>query len=360
LQTTTQSAIKAKAAFVALIFLAAVPFLATGGAAGASRSASPVYWGAWIGPQLTGTEAPWDMSAVSQMEHRLGKKGMSLVEFSAPFTACETTCRQQEFPRVGMNSIRKHGSIPVLSWGSQATDSGVEDPEYALSRIADGEFDSYLESFAEQAKAWGHPFFLRFDWEMNGKWFLWSSESNGNTAADFVAAWRHVHEVFTSVGATNATWVWCPYANARRNLGQLKALYPGKEYVDWTCLDGYNWGHQSVNPSPWRSFSFLFGPSYKRIVKKIAPGKPMMIGEVASNGGGAPKADWIQGMFADLPRAFPRVRAVIWFDRPDRGLSWTLESSPAATKAFAQAIKSRRYVGNAFAGLTADPIPPPR
>ena len=27
--------------------------------------AAAVYWGAWIGDQLTGGEAPWDMSAVS-------------------------------------------------------------------------------------------------------------------------------------------------------------------------------------------------------------------------------------------------------------------------------------------------------
>jgi mannan endo-1,4-beta-mannosidase len=357
LQTTTRSAIRATAAAV-LIFVATLSFVLTGAAGGASTSANSVYWGAWIGPQLTGTEAPWDMSAVSEMEERLGKS-MSLVEFSAPFTNCESACKPQEFPRVGMNSIRNHGSIPVLSWGSQATDSGLEDPEYTLARIADGEFDSYLDRFAQQAKAWGHPFFLRFNWEMNGNWFLWGSQANGNTPADYVAAWRHVHDIFTSVGATNATWVWCPYANGSRNLNQLKALYPGDEYVDWTCLDGYNWGPQSVNPSPWRSFSFLFGPSYKRIVNKIAPSKPMMIGEVASNGGGKPKATWIHNMFAELPRRFPQIRAVIWFDRPDRGLSWTLESSPAASKAFAQAIKSDRYVGNSFAGLTADPIPPP-
>jgi hypothetical protein len=358
LQTTTRSAIRTAAA-TALVLLGSLPFLLTSSAAsGAPQASQSVYWGAWIGPQLTGTEAPWDMSAVSMMEQKLGK-GMSLVEFSAPFTNCESACVPQEFPRVGMNSIRKHGSIPVLSWGSQSTDSGGEDPEYALRRIADGELDPYLEHFAQQAKSWGHPFFLRFNWEMNGNWFLWSAKRNGNTDADYVAAWRHVHDIFAAVGASNATWVWCPYANGSRNLNELKALYPGNEYVDWTCLDGYNWGRQSVNPSPWRSFSFLFGPSYKRIVRKIAPGKPMMIGEVASNGGGKPKATWIRKMFADLPRRFPQIRAVVWFDRPDRGLSWTLESSPAASKAFSLAIKNRRYVGNAFAGLTANPIPPP-
>src|SRR3954471_18116656 len=26
----------------------------------------PTYWGAWIGPQLTGNQPPWDMSAVGR------------------------------------------------------------------------------------------------------------------------------------------------------------------------------------------------------------------------------------------------------------------------------------------------------
>jgi beta-mannanase len=45
---------------------------------------------------------------------------------------------------------------------------------------------------------------------MNGTWSPWAVGVNGNTAAHYVAAWRHVHRIFTKVGATNATWVWCP------------------------------------------------------------------------------------------------------------------------------------------------------
>jgi beta-mannanase len=257
-----------------------------------------------------------------------------------------------------MSSIQSHGSIPVLSWGSQASNEANES-EYQLARIASGAFDPYIERFAREAQQWGHPFFLRFDWEMNGSWFQWSTKRNGNDAADFVAAWRHVHDIFEEVGATNATWVWCPYANGSRNLGNLRSLYPGNGYVNWTCLDGYNWGRHSVNPSPWRSFSYLFGPSYKRIVSKIAPSKPMMLGEIASNGGGRPKAEWIHQMFAQLPRRYPKVRGLIWFDRPDRGMSWTLESSPVASRAFSEGVRAGRYRGNVYGNLPAGPIAPP-
>src|SRR5215471_9895085 len=49
-------------------------------AAGSSSSRSapsgsrPIYWGAWIGSQLTGSQAPWDMNAVSAFEALTGKR----------------------------------------------------------------------------------------------------------------------------------------------------------------------------------------------------------------------------------------------------------------------------------------------
>ncbi len=72
------------------------------------------------------------------------------------------------------------------------------------------QYDSWLTTQAQAMKSFGHPMFLLFDEEMNGTWYSYSPGQNGNTAAGFVAMWRHVHDVFTSVGATNVTWVWCP------------------------------------------------------------------------------------------------------------------------------------------------------
>lgn len=350
---TTRAALALVLALVAL-----VPLLA-GSDAHAAKPKSGLYWGAWIGPQLTGTEAPWDMSAVSDLENKL-HKGMSLVQFSAPFFQCGNSCSAQEFPSYGMTSIRNHGSIPILAWGSQASNSEPNDSNYSLAKIASGAYDGYIAQFAQEAKNWGHPFFLRFDWEMNGTWFPWSARMNGNSAASFVAAWRHVHEIFTDVGATNATWVWCPYASGNKRIGSLKSLYPGNKYVDWTCLDAYNWGRHSANPAPWRTFSYLIGPSYRKIVNQVAPKKPMMIGELGSSGGGKPKAEWIDKMFAELPKRYPKVRALVWFDSIDRGTNWTLESAPPAVKAFSTGLHRGPYRGDVYGSLEdADPIAPP-
>ena len=69
-----------------------------------------------------------------------------------------------------------------------------------MRHVIDGTYDGYIRYFAQKAKEWGHPFFLRFNWEMNGFWFPWSEGVNGNKSGEFVAAWRHVHDIFTAEG----------------------------------------------------------------------------------------------------------------------------------------------------------------
>jgi hypothetical protein len=323
----------------------------------------PLYWGAWIGEQITGTDAPWDMNAVAYFEQMLGK-GMSLIEFSSPWRDCNRNpCRPYQFPTIAMDNIRGHGSIPVFSWGAESSPStGPEQSDFQLAKIAAGAFDPYIAEFATEARDWGHPFFLRFNWEMNGNWFPWSELANGNGPGQFVAAWRHVHDVFVAAGATNATWVWCPYADTAKRLKKnpMKPLYPGDAYVDWTCLDTYNWGRNAVNPKPWRSFEELFDPAYKELVKKVAPRKPMMLGEFATSSYGGHKAVWIRKMFEQLPRKYPRIRALIYFDTVDRGVDWPLETSPPAARAFAKGIRKGIYANNRFGEIATSPIQPLR
>jgi hypothetical protein len=325
--------------------------------------AKPVYWGAWVGDQITGTDAPWDMGGIAYFETMLGK-GMSLIEFSSAWQVCTSSgCQPYEFPVEAMDNIRGHGSIPVYSWGAESSPRSSENqPEFQLADIIGGVYDSYIAQFATEARNWGHPFFLRPNWEMNGSWFPWSELANGNSPGQYIAAWRHIHDIFGAVGATNATWVWCPYAETEKRLKKapLKALYPGNGYVDWTCLDAYNWGRNAVNPKPWRSFDELISPAYREVTKKVAPKKPLMLGEFATSPYGGHKAAWIRQMFERLPRDYPRIRALIYFNTVDRGIEWPLETSPPAAKAFAKGIRKGIYANNRFGELTSSPIPPLR
>ncbi|MBS1843326.1 MAG: hypothetical protein JST53_02805 [Actinobacteria bacterium] len=312
-----------------------------------------LYWGAWIGNQLTGTEAPWDMSAVSRFEAQTGKP-VSLIHFASPFSDCSSgSCSFYSFPTTPMNSIREHGAIPFFSWSSQSTPSSLSEPDYQLSDVIEGRYDSYIRKFAEEAKAWGHPFFLRFNWEMNGNWFPWAEGVNGNNPGEYVAAWRHVHDIFTQVGATNATWTWCPNVDPKHEFTDVGQFYPGNEYVDWTCLDGYNWGG-----SRWMSFDETFSSTYHRIVDEVAPGKPMVIGEVGSAENGGSKSAWIAEMLRKLPTSYQGIRGVIWFDKKEEG-DWPIESSPAAQSAFMSGISSASYLPNSFGSLGSGTVPVP-
>jgi len=319
----------------------------------------PLYWGATIGSQLTGEQAPWDMSAVSKFEGMAGKP-VSLIQFFQPFSNCGASgCKPYPFPEEPVESIRAHGSIPVLSWSSAAIPSSLDQPDFQLSDVIEGHFDSYLTEFAEEAKAWNHPFFLRFNWEMNADWMPWSEQVNGNAPGQYVAAWRHVHDIFTQVGATNATWTWCPYVDPGSSMQDLSSLYPGGEYVDWTCLDGYNWGTNPTSPKGWRSFDQVFSASYDEIVEKVAPDKPMMIGEMGSSEFGGSKSEWIAEALEKIPTDYPRIRAALWFDTGADGMDWPIETSGDATGAFARGIQNPAFTQNSYADLPPTAIQPP-
>jgi hypothetical protein len=324
----------------------------------AKPAPKPLYWGAVIGNQLTGEAPPSDFGAVEAFE-RIARKGVSLLSFSQPFADCSTICRYFPFPKIPMETLREHGTIPFLSWASQSVPSSLNQPEYSLSAVIAGAQDAHIREFAEVAKEWGYPFFLRFDAEMNGFWFPWSEGVNGNKRGQFVAAWRHVHDIFTQVGTTNATWVWCPNVDFTKNLTPLEKLYPGDAYVDWTCIDGFNWG-KTRNSVGWQSFSEVFDSTYKRVAK-VAPGKPMVIGETASEERGGSKANWIKETFKVIPQKYRKIRAVIWFDEKDQGMHWPIESSKSATNAFAKAISRPLFRANEFTHMTpgSKVYPPP-
>jgi hypothetical protein len=319
-----------------------------------------LYWGATIGKQLTGLDAPYDMKAVSKFA-RLAGKAPSLVGFSAPFVDCYNSCTFLNFPTSLFEDVRQYGAIPFFTWASQAVPPGDTDqPDFQLSDVINGRYDSSIRSYAEGAKAWGHPFFLRFNHEMNGSWYAWSEQTNGNRHGQFVAAWRHVHDIFTSVGATNATWVWCPNINISDEAAlqkNLRSLYPGNRYVDWSCLDGFNWGKRP-DSAGWLSFDQTYLRTYRKVVK-IAPGKPMILGEIGSNERGGNKAAWIRDMLRTVRTKYARIRGFVWFDVNDRGTNWPIESSHRATRAFRRGIAKRAYRTNNYANLGAGLIRPP-
>ena len=149
-----------------------------------------------------------------------------------------------------------------------------------------------------------------------------------------------------------------PQCRPRRKLQDLAALYPGDAYVDWTGLDGYNWGTNPAPPKGWTSFDELFKSTYDRIVETIAPGKPLIISEIGSSEYGGSKAEWIADALKSAHTNYPLLRGLVWFEKYDDGMDWPVETSSSSTTAFAAGIQNSSYLGNTFASAGPGPIQP--
>ena len=243
----------------------------------------------------------------------------------------------QAAPITALEAVRTRGALTLLTWEPWAWGGGTAQPAYSLDRITAGDFDPYLRQWGQSLAAWGHPVMLRFGHEMNGNWYPWSEQVNGNGSGDYAAAWQHVHAVVTAAGATNVAWVWNPNVPYWGSV-PLAGLYPGAAYVDAVALDGYNWG-TSAPWSSWVSPSQLFGDGLSQL-RTLAPGKQILIAETSSAEQGGNKADWITSLFSYLA-AQPDITAVTWFHY-NKETDWRINSSTSAANAFKQALAARR------------------
>ncbi len=312
-------------------------------------------WGAWVYGAAYGFDSvPWDMRGLQAFEANAGATP-AIVHFGQPWRSSAGFGTYHPAP---YNAIRGHGSIPMVDWSPwDSADGDTSDqPEFALARIIAGDHDAYIRSWAEGAKAWGQPFFLRFAHEMNGTWYPWSERKNGNAAGEYVRAWRHVHDIFTAVGATNVTWVWC--VNAEYPGSQpLAGIYPGDAYVDWVAVDGYNWGPATIHPTNWKTFDELFGPTYASL-RAVAPTRPVMIAETASSETGGSKPGWIADAYARAASEdYAALGAIMWFNW-NAGGDWQIETSPATTGAFRAALDGPAYPSGAPAIGGLAPVAP--
>ncbi|MHA7286985.1 glycoside hydrolase family 26 protein [Arthrobacter sp. MDT3-44] len=243
----------------------------------------------------------------------------------------------QAAPLAELDAVRARGAETLLTWEPWTWGGGTEQPAYSLDRIAAGDFDTYLREWGTALGQWGQPVYLRFAHEMNGNWYPWAEGVNGNGAGDYIAAYRHVHDVVASTGATNISWVWNPNVPYWGST-PLDQLYPGGDYVDVVALDGYNWG-TSQSWSAWQEPEVLFGEGITQL-RQLAPGTPIMIAETASSEVGGSKPQWITTLFRYVS-AQQDVVALVWF-HINKEADWRINSTSASADAFRAGLAARR------------------
>ena len=236
-----------------------------------------------------------------------------------------------------LRAIARRGSVPEISWEPWDSSLPLNHAQsgYSLASIVDGAHDAYVRRWALALRAYGRPVLLRFAQEMNGSWYPWSEALNGNRPGEFVAAWRHVHDIFAAAGATNVRWVWSPVARFGLAPQKIAEFYPGNRYVDIVGFSGFN-GGTALNWTGWHPFANLFD-SYLSEAQTLAPGKPIQISEVASATEGGSRSAWIRTMFEDL-RADPHVTSVLWFDLPKQ-TDWQISAGGQDAGALAAGIR---------------------
>ncbi len=230
-------------------------------------------------------------------------------------------------------------SFAQTAWDHHATVLVQLEPKgVALASVAAGGSDAYLRSYADAVVAFGHPVILSFGHEMNGTWYSWGF---GRTpAATFVAAWRHVVEVFRDAGAANVTWLWA-VNSVNGASSALRQWWPGASWVNWTGVDGYYF-------RPTDTFASVFGATIADI--RAFSDAPLLIAETAV--GTTPNREsQIYGLFAGARDQ--HLAGLVWFDEAQHaGLyhqDWRLENDPSALAAFARAAAAYLSAGGSDA-----------
>ena len=164
---------------------------------------------------------------------------------------------------------------------------------------------------------------------MNGHWYPWAIESNGNKPGDYVKAWRHVHDIFTSEGANNVAWVWSPNVNRFLKGVSLRSLYPGDNYVDIVGMVGF--GTQKRE-----TFSTVFASTIAEVRKFTK--KKFLITETGAQELNINKAAWTKDFFARLTKRSDFL-GYVWFNEKKRA-DWRVTTSKSALDAFKTGVRT--------------------
>ncbi|HWA54645.1 MAG TPA: hypothetical protein VG816_10770 [Solirubrobacterales bacterium] len=327
MKATTRQALRSRLAVLAAIVTTA---LTLGAAASAPAASASIQLGAYV------REAPGSTQKLDEYANLVGQRP-AIVMWYRGFD-------QPLMYSSEMANLSARGATPMVSL--EPVD--VNGNDIPLAKIASGEYDSYIHKAAAVAKGWNSRLLIRFAYEMNLSpragipWGGGPSAFAGNTASDYIAAWKHVVSIFRAEGATNAEFVWAP--NVDDGGIPFTEYFPGDEWVDDVGLDGYNWGSAFESTGhKWLSVGDTFASSYATLTQLSS--KPFMITETASSEIGGEKANWIRrGFLNEIPQLFPRTTAVIWFD-VQKESDWRVDSSQASLEAFREVAASSLYGG---------------
>lgn len=241
------------------------------------------------------------------------------------------------FPFKWSERLRRQGIVPHIAW----------EPHQGLGEVD----ESTVGRFADELARFDAPIFIRFAGEMNGNW----TRYHGNPAL-YREKFRMVHRILSS-RAPKAALVWCVNTVPE---GNIEAYYPGNDAVDWVGVNMYNvlyFDNDRSRPADQVHPADLLSGVYR----KYAARKPIAICEYAASHQAAcdpqPRPELavrkISQLYAALPRLFPRVKLVDWFDcnnlkhaRAGRQLNnYSLTENASVLNAYRRMVSPSYFLG---------------
>ncbi len=258
--------------------------------------------GAWWGMYSPTNPATWDHGrAISDVEAQVGRK-FDIVHRYHDFS---NSGNNGAFPDAYEQQQMREGRLMFFAWETRVFSSGTV---LTWKDVYSGRHDATIDAVAGRIRATGVPVFMGFDHEPE-------DEPAKGSDADFVRAWRYVHDRFAAAGATNAVWVWTMMGWSG-HYSRYAGLYPGDRYVDWVAWDPYNF-HVCNGSTVWKSPATTVGNFYRWLDENgIGAGKPRMLAEFGTNFNAADpqaKRRWFEEFPAAL-KAHPKIKAAIYFN----------------------------------------------
>lgn len=267
------------------------------------------------------------MAALHRLEHQLHRRLDLVRVFDRWGSSFPTTYDQQVLAGgrtmlLSVRARRRDGS--VLPWR-----------QVALARPGSVTYAT-MTRWADRLRATGKPIWFTFNHE---------PESGINAAngppVEYVAAWRHLVEVFRQRHATNVKFFWVMVSSSFgvpvQERQAASKWYPGDHYVDMIGADVYNWSSCRGTPSSaWASLGDLL-----RGVRRFGaqhPTKPIALSEWGSAEQGGDKGAWFDAarrLFQQPDwQQFVALSYFNAFDTAYPRCDFPVTSSPAAFAAF--------------------------
>jgi Glycosyl hydrolase family 26 len=312
------------AAIIASSIVAGTLFASLAGqSAGAAHD---MHWGA----RVDKGDNPTDLGALDEFEASVGRelgvvRIFALWEQAWPDSYAQRLAANDQIPLLSVKPKRNNGT--VVTWAAIASAA----PGSALY--------NEIAGWATKAKTFTKPMYFTFHHE---------SEATANlpygTAADFIAAWRKVVEVFRSKGVTNAKYLWIAtdfsFGAPSTERRAAAKWYPGDAWVDAIGADAYNWVNCRSRNEGWRSLQQIIEPL--RQFGLAHPTKELWLPEFATVEDAAVptrKAQWMNDAAALFKQSgWEQFYGVAYFHYLVSGFPnclWYADSSPASLQAFA-------------------------